>query len=397
MREPLKELGTGRRLVAGPTGAAVAGAEPGRRSPGPSPGLGPQVPLSSSTVTEAAAPVAAPGPQAVSVHAPVRAFDAGGWSDTWFAGHGAVCNLALSPGACARARVLEHRPGPVDVVLRVPDFQDHYAFSPSAPPGRHPLLEAAVRRAAPAGCSLELEVSSPVPAGSSLGTSAAVVVALLGALKALGGQELVPSDLAVAAHEVETVDLGRQSGVQDQAASAFGGASLVVISRYPHFQAKPLAVTPTTWEALQEQTVTMYLGRSHDSSALHQEVIRGLESDRDRLERVMGPVREAAHVAAQGLTSGDLEMYGRALADATQAQSGLHPDLVGPVARRVLDIAKDLGALGWKVNGAGGNGGTVSVLCAPGTRSSLQEVVHELDDVSVLDLRPERYGVRVET
>ena len=47
----------------------------------------------------------------------------------------------------------------------------------------------------------------------------------------------------------------------------------------------------------------------------------------------------------------------------TEAQARLHPDLVSADAWQVIDIAQRHGALGWKVNGAGGEGGSVTILC----------------------------------
>ena len=49
--------------------------------------------------------------------------------------------------------------------------------------------------------------------------------------------------------------------------------------------------------------------------------------------------------------------------DNTEAQGRLHPALVGAEARQVIEIARAHGALGWKVNGAGGEGGSLTLLC----------------------------------
>ena len=48
----------------------------------------------------------------------------------------------------------------------------------------------------------------------------------------------------------------------------------------------------------------------------------------------------------------------------TEAQRSLHPELVGVDARRVIEFAAAHGAIGWKVNGAGGDGGSVTILSA---------------------------------
>ena len=103
--------------------------------------------------------------------APVRICDNGGWTDTWFARHGKVFNIAVSPLV-----EVEIRCGPSGgrapaqrIVLHADNFGDSYAFDPEGPgEGRHPLLEAAVRRAAvPSDTALDIRIFSEVPPGAS--------------------------------------------------------------------------------------------------------------------------------------------------------------------------------------------------------------------------------------
>ena len=100
--------------------------------------------------------------------APIRICDNGGWTDTWFAGHGNVFNIGVSP--YVEARIAVHPVGvlPDRIVLEAENFGDRYAFAPGALPGRHPLLEAAVDDVGlPAGASIEIKIGSAAPAGSS--------------------------------------------------------------------------------------------------------------------------------------------------------------------------------------------------------------------------------------
>lgn len=296
--------------------------------------------------------------------APVRVADAGGWTDTWFARHGQVCNLAVTPGATVRAALRPAADGTIE--LAVVAFGERYAYPAAEPPGRHPLLEAAIARHAPVG-SLTVSVEAGVPPGSGVGTSAAVTVALIGALLVLGGRDAGPDAVARAAHQVETVDLRQQSGVQDQLAAAHGGALLITITAFAEATVFPdatvahLPLSPTTWDALGRRLLTVSLGQPHRSSEVHTEVIAGLVRDpsrRDRLE----PLRRAAADAAAALVAGDLDAYGAALRANTTAQAGLHPALVSPAAHRLFDLAGRHRAVGWKVNGAGGDGGSVTLV-----------------------------------
>ena len=68
--------------------------------------------------------------------------------------------------------------------------------------------------------------------------------------------------------------------------------------------------------------------------------------------------------ARDAALDGDLDRFGRALQDNTAAQADLHPDLVSREAWRIIEIASAHGAAGWKVNGAGGDGGSLTILGA---------------------------------
>jgi D-glycero-alpha-D-manno-heptose-7-phosphate kinase len=328
------------------------------------------------------------------VRAPVRVLDAGGWTDTWFARRGTVCHLAVDDGAEVSAR--RHRSADSSMVgtveLHVPAFGDRYRFALNEPPGRHPLLEGALCRWACPAWRVDVTVASSVPPGSGLGTSASVVVALIAALRALAGDTFDPDVLARAAHEIETVDLGLQSGVQDQIAAAYGGSNLISIEAYPEVKVRALHLASTTWAALARRIVTVYLGSPHRSNAVHEAVIAHLTTT--RAETLLAPLQAAAKDAAAAVVAGNLEAYGEAMIANTEAQAALHPALVSPLARKVFEVAERHAAAGWKVNGAGGEGGTVTIV-GPEDPGKLVNELGSMAGVSVVPLRPAKEGVRI--
>ena len=330
--------------------------------------------------------------------APVRIADLGGWTDTWFAGHGLVCNVAVQPGVEVELAVT---PGAGAVVIDARNFGDRYRLDEGR--GRHPLLEACIDEVGvPAGLDVTVSVGSEVPPGASTGTSAAVAVALVGALVALseGVDAVVPAAVAARAHRVEAVRLRRQSGIQDQRASAHGGISRITLHRYPDDVAVAPVVVPAEAEGeLERRLVLVFLGRTHVSSAVHESVIEGLEgAGVGEREARLEPLRRAAADGIAALEAGDLQTYGRALVANTAAQEVLHPALVGAEARRALDAARGAGGAGWKVNGAGGDGGSVTLLAgaAPGDRERLVAAVTATDpSFVVVPTTIDRRGLRV--
>jgi D-glycero-alpha-D-manno-heptose-7-phosphate kinase len=283
-------------------------------------------------------------------------------------------NIAVKPGVVISIRSTE---GPDPVVVDVEAFGDRYPVVPRAPRvARHALLEAAIDAyPPPSGIAVEVSVRSSVPAGCGTGTSAAVAVALLGGLAALRGEQRLPRDIAYAAHRLEVDILGVQSGIQDQLSAAFGGINYIEIKTYPEARVHPLP----TWEELSSRLTLLFLGSAHDSSAVHRQVIEDVGS---RGSGAFSRLRDAAVAARDAVLARDLDAFGEAMIANTEAQRSLHPGVVGVDARRVIDLAAAHGAAGWKVNGAGGDGGSVTIL------SATQEAKEALDcRVAVLDRR----------
>ena len=312
-----------------------------------------------------------PGRRAIRViHsvAPIRICDNGGWTDTWFARHGKVFNIGVHPCVEVQLEVFPHAAGQDHIILCAENYGQCYAVRPrsSTMPGGwgpHPLLEAAIERVGvPADCAVQVTVYSAMPGGGSTGTSAAVTVALIGALSYLGARQWSPHQIAYEAHAVEVDMLRQQSGIQDQLCAAYGGINFIDIPRYPEATVSPLQVPdPVLWE-LERRLVLIYLGKAHDSSRVHEQVIAGLQNEGPESRRLQD-LRLAAEKARDAVLAGDFAALGRAMIENTEAQGRLHSHLISADAQRVIEIARDFGAAGWKVNGAGGEGGSVTLLC----------------------------------
>jgi D-glycero-alpha-D-manno-heptose-7-phosphate kinase len=320
---------------------------------------------------------------------PVRVCDLGGWTDTWFGGPGRVLNIAVQPGIEVRISTTS---GPKPVVLDVASFGHRYAVTPGEPrTPRHPLLEAAVDSLPPpVGTAVEISITSEVPSGCGGGTSAAVTVALVGALAALRNDELSPRQVAYAAHALEVEVVGRQSGIQDHLSAALGGTNFLTIDDYPAAAVETLPM----WERLNALLTTVYVGQDHVSDHIHRAVIDRAATDKDH---AFARLRAAAEAGRQAWCSEDLEGFGMAMIANTDAQSALHDALVGHDATRVIEMATACDAIGWKVNGAGGDGGSLTLLSRePSAKAALEEAIRHLDGrFQVLPLHVSPHGLTV--
>ncbi len=295
--------------------------------------------------------------------APTRICDVGGWTDTHFAGHGAVCNIAIYPYVEVQIHPLPLEETDGRVVVCVENYGTSYELDPAhIVYDKHPLIEAAIKRMGlPKHLALRINVFSCAPPGASMGTSAAVSVALIGALAAVGDRQLTPHETAALAHALETEELGLECGVQDQLAGAYGGINFMDIAEFPRAVVTPLCIPDNTWWELEHRLMLAYIGRPHNSSEIHKMVIAGLGSaprKDHRLERL----RVLAQEARQALEAGDFDGLGRVFNDNTAVQRSLHRNLVCDKFEEIISVANEFDALGCKVNGAGGDGGSIAVL-----------------------------------
>lgn len=345
-------------------------------------------------------------PAPIAVTAPTRIADLGGWTDTWFARHGVVCHLAVWPGVDVTIAPAE---GPSGVSVRLHNFNRVWHWSAGTPPPAcpDPLIAACLDESEVPGGAWQLAVTSRVPPGASMGTSASVCVAILAAFDLVRRENsgkaspcraasIDPASLARRAHRVETVRLQQQSGIQDQWAAAAGGVGLLAIAAYPEARRTEVTTGPATREALEAQLLVLLLPRGHESSAVHADVVQALAHAGPEDRRLV-TLRRCAHEGAAALVAGDLEAYGRALVVNTEVQSSLHPSIVNEEAAQLIGVVRGADTLGWKVNGAGGAGGSLTVLAASvDARARLvQRVAETCPWATVLDVRLAASGVRV--
>jgi len=331
--------------------------------------------------------------------APIRICDNGGWTDTWFAEHGAIFNIGVYPYAEAQIKVFSRNEVEDRIVVHAENYGERYSVgSRNKGWSHHPLLEAAIEfMRIPDDIAFEVNIFSEAPAGASTGTSAAVTVSLVGALDQLTPGRLTPYDVALTAQRIEVEMLGQQCGIQDQLCSAFGGINYIEMFRYPHAAVSQLHVANTVWWELERRLVLIFLGRAHSSTEVHSKVIAELEGagpDCQKLE----DLRHTAGLSRDAVYAGDLAALGEAMVANTEAQARLHPELVGDDAQKIIALAREFGALGWKVNGAGGDGGSVTLLTGAesATKRDLIGAIEQADPLfQNIPIYLSRYGLRV--
>jgi D-glycero-alpha-D-manno-heptose-7-phosphate kinase len=308
-------------------------------------------------------------PTAFRAVAPVRLDFAGGWTDvppfSARAG-GLVVNAAIG-----LATHVELTLGGALVRLVSEDLGETVECADCAglvPDGRLSLLKAGLRMFPVLG-ALTLRSRSEVPAGSGLGSSGALDVALVACLTAARRERLDVRELAEQAWRLETLEAGIPGGRQDQLAAALGGFHRLSF-RDPDVGVEPITLDPAFASALERHLVLCYTGRSRVSGDTIGRVMGAYEAGDRRVTGALEALKDVAWAMAEALRAADLARVGVLLSENWTHQQLLDDGMRTEEMARLEAVMRDVGVLGGKAAGAGAGGSMFFVARAPGGAAS---------------------------
>jgi len=223
---------------------------------------------------------------------------------------------------------------------------------------------------------LAVFLASQVPPGTGLGTSGSVAVSMIKALAFCCGLDLGPREVAEMACYIEIDKMEMPVGRQDPYAVAFGGLNRITFERNDVIVA-PIDVSEQTTQNLQEHLLYFFCGPSSQSSEIlrrqRQATQRG---DREILER-LARIRELAQEMQSALEAGDLKHFADALHRGWQEKRRLTTGITNAFLDRCYQVARESGALGGTLTGAGG-GGILVLYCPQAQQPQVREALEGL-------------------
>jgi D-glycero-alpha-D-manno-heptose-7-phosphate kinase len=205
------------------------------------------------------------------------------------------------------------------------------------------------------------------PAGSGLGTSSTLVVAILGAFVEMLKLPLGDYDIAQYAYEIERVDLALAGGKQDQYAATFGGVNYMEFYANDRVIVNPLRVRSQYMHELENNLLLFYTSTSRESAAIIKEQQKNVEQKNEKSIEAMHNLKEQALHMKEALLKGKLGQIGEILDYGFQQKRQMAANISNSRLDALYDAARAAGATGGKISGAGG-GGFMIFYCPGNTR-----------------------------
>jgi D-glycero-alpha-D-manno-heptose-7-phosphate kinase len=204
--------------------------------------------------------------------------------------------------------------------------------------------------------SFELVTYVDVPAGSGLGTSSTLVVAILGVFVEWLGLQLGEHDIAHLAYEIERVELGFSGGKQDHYAAVYGGFNFMEFYSNDKVIVNSLRIKKEHICELEFNLVLYYSGMSRLSSKIIEAQSENVKNTRISTIEAMSKLKDQSKLMKELILKGEFEDFGEILDFGWQHKKQTAIEVSNSMIDEIYDSARKAGATGGKISGAGGGG-----------------------------------------
>ncbi len=221
--------------------------------------------------------------------------------------------------------------------------------------------------------AVNLFLASEVPPGTGLGSSASACVGVLKAFSTRLGREMGKADLAEAAFEIARNILKRPVGKQDEYAAAFGGINVFKFDA-EGAEVEPIRLPSEMLTDLQQSLLLFFTGSSRDSSQILAAQDQSVQQREDHVLEALAALKALVYPMRDALRRGDLDAFATLLDAGWNLKKRISTRISNPLIDQIYQTARDRGALGGKVTGAGG-GGFLLLFCPRDRQRAVREAL----------------------
>ena len=224
--------------------------------------------------------------------------------------------------------------------------------------------------------AVDLFLASEIPPGTGLGSSASVCVNILKTLSTYLQQPISKYDLAERSFHIARHLLGKHVGKQDEYAAAFGGLNFISFHSDGSTLVEPVDVNPAVLAELQNNLMLFFTGSAHHSWSILKEQESSTRNQTGGAVDALHEVKALGLRMRSALQQGDIRELGILMHEGWQAKRRISTKISTPRIDELYTLAREAGALGGKITGAGG-GGFLLLYCEPQLQPAVREAMRQ--------------------
>ncbi len=243
----------------------------------------------------------------------------------------------------------------------------------------HPAVRAVFQETG-VDTGLELHHDGDLPARAGLGSSSSFTVGLLNAIYALRGRMVTKRFLAEEAIRIEQTVIVENVGSQDQVWAAYGGFNRIDFRTEGSFNVVPIIIPKSRERELISHLMLFFTGFSRYATEIARDKIANIDKRADNLHAMRDMVDQAQDILTDA--EADVRQIGHMLHDAWRLKRGLADSVSTEAIDDIYEAAREAGAIGGKILGAGG-GGFILFFVEPHKQAAVRERLHRLIEVAI--------------
>lgn len=234
----------------------------------------------------------------------------------------------------------------------------------------------------------KMYLQSEAPPGSGLGGSSTVIVSIIEAFCKWLDIRMGSYKKAKLAYRLEREDIGLKGGKQDQYAAVFGGFNFMKFDSHG-VDVNRISIDSDVINELQYRSVLCYTGRPRESAKLIESQVESFNKGQN--EESLDRTKDLAYTMVDAMERGDITSVGETLDQSWKYKKQFSSKITNPQIDRLYQIAKDNGAIGGKVSGAGG-GGFMYFICDYKSKYTVSRAL-QMAGAKITDFMFESQGV----
>lgn len=203
---------------------------------------------------------------------------------------------------------------------------------------------------------IEIVSIADIPSGTGLGSSSSYLVGLLNALHTLLQSPATPGKVAEEACYIELEVLKKPIGKQDQYMASFGGLTALDIKQDGTVSVTRLELDMDLLEALEHNILMFYTNEMRDATAILKKQDEAMKTKDRTVVKSLREIKDIGLEIRAAISQGNLRYFGELLDVHWQAKKQLSEAISNPQIDAWYELAKQNGAIGGKISGAGGGG-----------------------------------------
>ncbi|MBN1272849.1 MAG: galactokinase [Candidatus Aminicenantes bacterium] len=204
--------------------------------------------------------------------------------------------------------------------------------------------------------NIDIVSKADIPPGTGLGSSSCYAVGILNALHAFRKESFTPQELAEEACRLEIDILNKPIGKQDQYMAVFGGLTVLEIEKNGKVNIRKADISKSTAEDLSKNLQVFYTNIKRDSNQILSEQSLFIRTNKNSVVDKMHHIKEMGYNILHAAEGGNLTDIGLLMDQHWEYKRKISSKMSNSGLDEIYEIAKENGALGGKIMGAGGGG-----------------------------------------